>query len=147
MKRKRHIPKGFKFADSFGLDDIEWDEEAAAREAREAKKLARAEAHKLRSRVQQLFSPRVQRSLAKDRLWLERYARLQEYEKQVAKEEAATEALLLNIRTALHLQLERQWLAAQWERVKKAQAEINRSIVKGEREEFARRGILRGRRK
>jgi hypothetical protein len=147
VNRKHKIPKGFKFADTFGLDDNEWDEEAAAREAREAKKALRAEAHKLRSRMQQCFSPKRLASLARDRWWLKRYDALEKFEQQTAKEEASTDLLLKAYRSAMLNQMEQTWLAAQWVRVKKAAKEISQDICRAERKELLRRGVVRGRRK
>lgn len=135
-KRRPHIPGiyGIDSPDDFDFDG-EADEIAVRRASREIRKWLNRQ------------GKRVRRIASEDRYWLRRYAALEKFEQQTREEENATDRLLNSYRTTMHLELERQWLAAQLERVKKAQVEINRSIVKAEREEFARRGILRGRRK
>jgi len=99
-----------------------------------ARKAARFEKHKENNRKRQ--------TAARER----RLAR-QAWERQCAKEEAATERLLTSYRAAMHNEMERAWLEQELARVKKVGREIARDMARAERKELLRRGVVHGRMK
>ena len=139
MKRTRHTVLYLPGIRS--LAEFEFEDDKAV------KKALRAEAHKLRSRMQQAFSPKRLRSVAKDRLWLRRFAELEEWQRRCEKEEQATERYLQSLRASMQNEMERTWLEQQLARVKKVGREIARDMARAERKELLRRGVVRGRRK
>jgi DNA topoisomerase VI subunit B len=140
VKRRPYIP-GVYGIDSLADFDFsgEEDELALRRAARELRRWLNRQ------------QKRVRRIGSEDRYWLRRYAQIEAWEQQTAKEENATSVLLNSYRAAMHNELQTVWLrqrlAEAEERGRELARELTRSIVREERKEFARRGILRGRRK
>ena len=98
---------------------------------KESRKAARAERHKEHNRKRQIAAS--ERRLAR-----------QAWERQCASEEAATERLLTNYRAAMHNEMERAWLEQELARVTKVGRNIQRDMLRAERKELIRRGVVRG---
>ena len=139
MKRL-HIP-GLPGIDSLADYDFdgEADELALRRAARELRKWLNRQ------------GKRVRRIASEDRYWLRRNAQIEAWEQRNAIEENETDRLLNSYREAMSNELQKAWLkqrlAEAEQRSLELARELTRSIVREERNEFARRGILRGRRK
>jgi len=95
----------------------------------------------------------IRHAALENRKWLDRQrkrlrkAALEQWQQTVAKEDRATEHLLTSYRAAMRNEMERAWLEQELARVTKIGRDIQRDMLRAERKELIRRGVVRGRRK